>query len=144
MIYECQPTINIEFTSSQIQQWQSVSSVLKSCSPDPLVTIKIFSMKRCSFYNSNSTNKMIDCGQSRFVTFLQRSGCPNIYGFWCDFQKGRLPLVFIDREFKINKEYYKEEVLEKHLLLSAAWYGNDYFCLQQDGAPSHTKKIVQK
>jgi hypothetical protein len=54
-------------------------------------------------------------------------------------------MVFIDRGVKINAKYYKEEAFEKHLL-HAAWnlYGEDYFCIQKDGAPSHTAKIVQK
>jgi hypothetical protein len=49
---------------------------------------------------------------------------------------GRLSLVLIDGK------YYKTEVLEK-LLLPTAWtfYGEEYFCFQQDEAPSHT---VQK
>jgi hypothetical protein len=47
------------------------------------------------------------------------------------FKKERLPLVFIVIGVKINKEYYKEEVLEKHLLLAAQnLYEDDYFCFQ--------------
>jgi hypothetical protein len=61
------------------------------------------------------------------------------------FKKERLPLVFIVIGVKINKEYYKEEVLEKHLLLAARnLYEDDYFCFQWDWAPSHTAEIVQK
>jgi hypothetical protein len=36
-------------------------------------------------------------------------------------------------------------VLEKHLLPTARiLYGEEYFCFQQDGAPSQTAKNVQK
>jgi hypothetical protein len=43
-------------------------------------------------------------------------------------KKGRLTLVFIDRGVNINGEYYKTEVLEKHLLPTArTLYGEGYF-----------------
>lgn len=59
--------------------------------------------------------------------------------------RGKLPLVFIDKGVKINKEYYLEEVLKKHLLPDAkALFGDDYFCFQQDSAPAHKAKIIQK
>jgi hypothetical protein len=55
---------------------------------------------------------MIDCGQSRFVTFLQKIGCPTISK---RVQKTGLPLLFIDRRIKIYAKYYKEKVFEKNL-----------------------------
>jgi hypothetical protein len=59
-------------------------------------------------------------------------------------RKGRLPLVFIDRGVKINTEYYKKEVLQRILLPEAQkFYGDKYYCFQQDGAP-HTANIVQR
>jgi hypothetical protein len=60
-------------------------------------------------------------------------------------KKGGLTLVFIDREVKINGEYYKTEVLEKQLLPAARpLYGEKYFSFQQDGAPSRTSNSVQQ
>jgi hypothetical protein len=56
-------------------------------------------------------------------------------------RKGRLPLAFIDRGVKINAEYYKKEVLQRILLPEAR---DEYYCFQQDGAPSHTANIVQR
>jgi hypothetical protein len=59
-------------------------------------------------------------------------------------RKGRLSLVFIDRGFKINAEYYKTEVLEQILLPKAQkLYGDEYYSFQQ-GAPSHTLSIVHR
>jgi hypothetical protein len=47
--------------------------------------------------------------------------CVSSHGLGCHFQKGRLPLIFIDinRRVKYNGEYYKTEILEKHLLPAA-------------------------
>jgi hypothetical protein len=60
-------------------------------------------------------------------------------------RKGRLPLVFINRGVKINAEYYKKEVLQRILLPEPQkLYGDEYYCFQQDGAPSHTANIVQR
>jgi hypothetical protein len=45
---------------------------------------------------------------------------------------------FNDRGVQINGEYYKTKGLEKHLLPAArTLYGQEYFCFQQDGAPSY-------
>jgi hypothetical protein len=60
-------------------------------------------------------------------------------------RKGRLTLVFIDRGVKINAKYYKTKVLERILLPGAQKiYGDEYYCFQQDGAPSPTANIVQR
>jgi hypothetical protein len=60
----------------------------------------------------------------------------------------RLPLIFIDRGVKINGEYYKTEILEKYLLpATRILYGyliEEYFCFQQDGAPSHKANSVHQ
>lgn len=46
---------------------------------------------------------------------------------------------------KVNAKYYLEEVLQKKLLPSVkTMYKEDYYCFQQDGAPSHTAKITQE
>jgi hypothetical protein len=51
-------------------------------------------------------------------------------------------VIFIDRGFKINGEYYKTEVLERILFPEAQkLYRDEYDCFQQDGAPSHTANI---
>lgn len=60
-------------------------------------------------------------------------------------KKGKLPLKFIERGTKINKEYYKTEVLENLVLPEAkAMYGDDEFTFQQDSAPAHKAKVVQE
>ena len=59
-------------------------------------------------------------------------------------EKGRISLKFIDQGVKINKEYYKEHVLEQLVLLEAqAMYGNDDYVFQQDSAPAHKATVVQ-
>jgi hypothetical protein len=60
-------------------------------------------------------------------------------------RKVRLTLVFIDRRVKINAEYYKTGVLERILLPEPQKLnGDNYYCFQQDEAPSHTANIVQR
>jgi hypothetical protein len=51
-------------------------------------------------------------------------------------KKGKLPLLFIDIEVKINQHYYIRYILQYHLLQHAQnLYAEDYFCVQQDPAP---------
>lgn len=58
--------------------------------------------------------------------------------------KGKLPLLFIDRGVKINQDFYIQNVLQDHLLKNAQMvYGNEYYCFQQDSAPSHKAKRTQ-
>lgn len=65
-----------------------------------------------------------------------------VWGAICN--RGKLPLVFIDKGVKINQNYYIEEVLEKNLKPEAEkLFGDDYYCFQQDGAPAHIGKPFQ-
>jgi inhibitor of nuclear factor kappa-B kinase subunit alpha len=58
--------------------------------------------------------------------------------------RGKLPLIFIEKGVKINANYYLEEVLKKNVMPNAkSLFGDDYYCFQQDGAPSHTANITQ-
>lgn len=60
-------------------------------------------------------------------------------------KKGRLPLLFIDKGVKVNKEYYLENVLKGHLMENITeLYENQKYVFQQDSAPSHGAKIVQE
>lgn len=59
--------------------------------------------------------------------------------------KGKLPLLFIDRGVKINKEYYLQYVIKDHLLPYAKkLFGAESFCFQQDSAPAHKAIVVQQ
>jgi hypothetical protein len=60
-------------------------------------------------------------------------------------KKGSISLVFIDGGVKINGEYYKTEVLEKHSVPTARiLYGEEYSFFQQDGSPSHHNSGASK
>lgn len=59
-------------------------------------------------------------------------------------KRGKLSLLFIEKGVKVNAQYYLDQVLRAHLLPEAQkLFGEDYFCFQQDGAPSHTARTVQ-
>lgn len=58
--------------------------------------------------------------------------------------RGKFPLIFIEKGVKINANYYVEEVLKKNLKPNAEkLFQDDYYCFQQDGAPSHTANLTQ-
>lgn len=60
-------------------------------------------------------------------------------------KKGKLPLLFIDKGVRINSEYYLNNILINHMLPHAKQlYGNNEFCFQQDSAPAHSARIVQR
>lgn len=58
--------------------------------------------------------------------------------------RGKFPLIFIEKGVKINANYYVEEVLKKNVMPNAVkLFQDDYYCFQQDGAPSHTANLTQ-
>ena len=60
-------------------------------------------------------------------------------------KRGKLPLLFIEKGVKINKDYYLQNVLKNHLLkYSATLFKNDHFVFLQDSAPAHKAKVVQQ
>lgn len=77
------------------------------------------------------------------VQQFQNTSAVMVWGAIC--KRGKLPLLFIERGVKINKEYYLDHVLKGHLQEHAKkLYGEDYYCFQQDSAPSHKAKLTQK
>lgn len=59
-------------------------------------------------------------------------------------KKGKLPLLFIEKGVKIDTDYYIQNVLKEHLLPHATrLYGDQFYCFQQDSAPSHKAKRTQ-
>ena len=78
----------------------------------------------------------------RHVPRFQNAASVMVWGAICP--RGKLPLIFIEKGVKINAKYYVEEVMEKNVLPNTKkLYGEDYYCFQQDGAPSHTANITQ-
>lgn len=73
---------------------------------------------------------------------FQSAASVMVWGAVC--KRGKLPLVFIEKDVKINAAYYKTEVLEKVVAPSLqSLYGDDHYVFQQDGAPAHTANVVQ-
>uniref|UniRef100_A0A8R1I1H3 G_PROTEIN_RECEP_F1_2 domain-containing protein n=1 Tax=Caenorhabditis japonica TaxID=281687 RepID=A0A8R1I1H3_CAEJA len=65
-----------------------------------------------------------------------------VFGAICS--TGKCPLVFVEKDLKITKEYYVKEILEKQLLPWAQQHFNgQHWICQQDGAPPHTAKYTQ-
>lgn len=59
--------------------------------------------------------------------------------------EAKFPLVFIKNNIRINAEYYKRNILQQHLLPNAKKiFGNRKWVFQQDGAPAHRAKTVQR
>ena len=59
--------------------------------------------------------------------------------------KRKLPLLFIDQGFKIDSNYYIENVLEGYLLPHAQkLYETEYFCFQQDSSLTHQANPTQE
>ncbi|VDL78127.1 unnamed protein product [Nippostrongylus brasiliensis] len=58
---------------------------------------------------------------------------------------GKAPLFFVDSGARINTEIYLEDILKKHLLpWLTSHFGEESYVFQQDGAPAHKAKLVQK
>lgn len=78
----------------------------------------------------------------RTVQRFQKSSSVMVWGAVS--QKGKLPLVFIEKGVKINADYYQKENLEGSLKTWAPLiHENDNWCFQQDSAPSHMAKATQ-
>ena len=63
---------------------------------------------------------------------------------WVAFLKiWKLPLIFIEKNIKINAKYYVANVLKLISLLLNDHYKDKNWTFQQDGATFHTAKILQ-
>jgi len=60
-------------------------------------------------------------------------------------EKGKIPLIFIDRGVKINQEYYQRNNLESVLKPEARrLFPEGGWIFQQDSAPAHKAKVNQE
>lgn len=59
-------------------------------------------------------------------------------------RRRKLPLVFIEKNVKINAAYYKTLVADKVMAPALReLYEKDHYVFQQDGATAHTANIVK-
>jgi inhibitor of nuclear factor kappa-B kinase subunit alpha len=72
----------------------------------------------------------------RTVQRYQNSSAVMVWGAIS--HKGKLPLIFIDKDVKINQDVYRSEILETHLKPEASrLYPKRDWIFQQDSAPAH-------
>jgi hypothetical protein len=58
--------------------------------------------------------------------------------------RGKSPLIFVEKGVKIDQKYYREHILQAHILpWIQATFGNDYYLWVQDSAPSHKANTTQ-
>jgi len=106
---------------------------------------KIFSVKE----QLNAQNDRVyalsveDIPQSaRNVQHFQSSS--NIMVWAAISSEGKFPIVFISSGTKVNKEYYREKILQKIVKPSGEqMFKNRRWTFQQDSAPSHSAKVNQ-
>jgi inhibitor of nuclear factor kappa-B kinase subunit alpha len=80
--------------------------------------------------------------QVRTVQRFQNSSAVMVWGGVS--HNGKLPLIFIDKGVKINKEVYRKEILDGHLKVEAPrLYPRGDWIFQQDSAPAHKAKVTQ-
>lgn len=59
--------------------------------------------------------------------------------------QGKIPLKFVDKGVKINKEYYRDEILVSTLKPNIdLMFPDGKYTFQQDSAPAHTANVVQE
>lgn len=81
--------------------------------------------------------------KDRIVNRYQNSSAVMVWGAVS--QKGKLPLIFIEKGVKINSTYYQSEVLESNMKPEAdRLYPNGDWIFQQDSAPAHKAKVTQE
>lgn len=78
-----------------------------------------------------------------YVPRNQNSASVMVWGAVC--KRGKLPLVFIEKGVKIDRNVYIRDILEAAALPGCqAIFGDEYYLFQQDGAPSHTANDTQR
>eukprot|EP00298_Acanthocystis_sp_HF-20_P028672 c7473_g1_i1.p1 GENE.c7473_g1_i1~~c7473_g1_i1.p1 ORF type:complete len:354 (+),score=38.39 c7473_g1_i1:160-1221(+) len=78
--------------------------------------------------------------------FVSRQQHPKSVMVWAGVScQGFTELVFIPEGVKINAQSYKKLVLIPHVLpLTEKMFNGENWCFQQDSAPAHKSKVVQK
>lgn len=103
---------------------------------------KIFTVER--HYNRQNGRQLLKKGQKKSgkANIITRRHFPSSVMVWAGIcASGKTPLVFIDRNVKINGAVYQQAILRDVLHPWAQnHFGNDAWMLQQDWAPSHSAK----
>ena len=104
---------------------------------------KIFTVER---YHNSQNHRQILRKKGLAAKIIERSHFPQsvmVWGGIC--ATGKTPLVFIDRNVKINAEVYQNTILRGVLQPWAIeHFGENQFFLQQDWAPAHGAKTTIK
>ena len=105
---------------------------------------KIFTVQRA--HNRQNDRQLLKLGAQRYAAakIIARSHFPSsvmVWGGIC--ASGKTPLVFIDRNVKINAASYQKDVLTDVLYpWKMEHFGGKEFILQQDWAPAHSARTT--
>ena len=81
-------------------------------------------------------------GNLRAIKYFQNKSTVTIWGAVSN--NGKLPLKFIDKEVKINAEFYKQDILAIYVLpYTDRLHPKKNWIYQHDSAPSHRAKSAQ-
>lgn len=77
---------------------------------------------------------------------VERSGYPQFVMVFAGITaNGKTPLIFVEKRIKIDSRNYLEDILEKEILPWASQHFKDTrWTFQQDSAPAHKAKVVQR
>ena len=107
---------------------------------------KIFTIER--YHNRQNCRQLMKKGQKKSfdANIVTKSHFPSSVMVWAGIcSTGKTPLVFIDRNVKINAEVYQQVVLRDALTPWAhQHFGGGTWTLQQDWAPAHSARTTME
>ena len=123
-------TAYTEFTNYCCRLFISLEFCFKACALGDRLVQKHRSLSHCFTALSISCwSILFHSSEMRFSHFVMASVGVSALG--------RTNLHFVDPDFKINGQYYRDTLLMTDLLPDINQSSPDYFTFQQDGAPAH-------